>query len=111
MAARNRIYNARSAGQHLGYIEGDKAFDLFGRPCASFNSDTGLLRDPERNLVLGYITLTGAFVGSTWIAEELFSKPGPVPSAQRNPEDPKDHYSGGSIHRLELSDLRDVDAP
>ena len=112
MAARNRIYNARSAGQHLGYIEGDKAFDLFGRPCASYNSDTGLLRDPERkNIILGYITLTGAFVGSTWIAEELFRNQVRILRRRATPEEPKDRYSGGSIHRLERGDPWAVDAP
>ena len=60
------------AGQKIGYFEGDQAFDLFARPCATYDRDTGLLRNPNTQAIVGYVTLKGNFVGSSWIAEELF---------------------------------------
>ena len=78
MAERRPIYRAQTAGQQIGYIEDDEAFDLFDRPCAIYDSYTGLLRDPENNAVVGYVSLADIFVGSSWMAQELFSKIGPV---------------------------------
>jgi hypothetical protein len=77
MAERRPIYSARAAGQQIGYIDDDEAFDLFDRPCAIYDSDTGLLRDPKHNAVMGYVSLAGIFVGSFKMAQELFSKPDP----------------------------------
>ena len=68
------------AGQQVGYIEDDEAFDLFDRPCAIYNSNTGLLRNPKNNAVVGYVSLADIFVGSSWMAQELFFKTGPVTS-------------------------------
>ena len=75
MAERRPIYSAQTAGQQIGYIEDDEAFDLFDRPCAIYDSNTGLLRDPKNNAVVGYVSLADIFVGSSWMAQELFSKP------------------------------------
>ena len=44
----------------------------FGRPCAMYNLDTGLLHDPNSETPVGYVSLTNIFVGSSWIAEQLF---------------------------------------
>jgi len=78
MAERRPIYRAQTAGQQIGYIEDDEAFDLFDRPCAIYDSNTGLLRNPKNNAVVGYVSLADIFVGSSWMAQELFSKIGPV---------------------------------
>ena len=78
MAERRPIYCVQTAGQQIGYIEGDEAFDLFDRPCAIYDSNTGLLRNPKNNAVVGYVSLADIFVGSSWMAQELFSKIGPV---------------------------------
>jgi hypothetical protein len=48
MAERRPIYCVQTAGQQIGYIEGDEAFDLFDRPCAIYDSNTGLLRNPKK---------------------------------------------------------------
>ena len=79
MAERRPIYSAQTAGQQIGYIEGNEAFDLFNRPCAIYDSGTSLLRDPKHNAVVGYVSLADIFVGSSSMARELFSKTGPVP--------------------------------
>ena len=80
MAERRPIYSAQAVGQQIGYIEDDEAFDLFDRPCAIYNSNTGLLRNPKNNAVVGYVSLADIFVGSSWMAQELFFKTGPVTS-------------------------------
>jgi len=53
MAERRPIYSARATGQQIGYIEDDEAFDLFERPCATYEGETGLLRDPKKKAVVG----------------------------------------------------------
>jgi hypothetical protein len=78
MAERRPIYSAQAASQQIGYIEDDEAFDLFDRACAVYESNTGLLRDPNNNAVVGYVSLTDMFVGSSWMAQELFSKTEPI---------------------------------
>jgi hypothetical protein len=55
MTERHPIYSAQAAGQQIGYIEDDEAFDLFDRPCAIYDSNTSLLRDPKNNAVVGYV--------------------------------------------------------
>jgi hypothetical protein len=86
MAERRSVYSAQATRQQIGYIEDDEAFDLFDRPCAIYDGDTGLLRDPKHNVVVGYVSPANIFVGSARMAQELFSKPGPVlPPA--SPED------------------------
>jgi len=39
---------------------------------------TGLLRDAKNNAVVGLVLLADIFVGSSWMAQEVFSKPGPL---------------------------------
>jgi hypothetical protein len=79
MAERRPAYSAQATRQQIGYIEDDEAFDLLDRPCAIYNGDTGLLRDPKLNVVVGYVSLANIFVGSARMGQELFLKPGPVP--------------------------------
>ena len=74
MAERRPVYSAQATRQQIGYIEDDEAFDLFDRPCAIYDGDTGLLRDPKHNVVVGYVSLADIFVGSSWMAQELFFK-------------------------------------
>jgi hypothetical protein len=78
MTERRPIYSGQATGQPIGYIEDDQAFDLFDRPCATYEGDTGLLRDPKNQVVVGYVSLSYIFVGSSWMAQELFCKPGPI---------------------------------
>jgi hypothetical protein len=92
MAERRPIYSAQVASQQIGYIEDDEAFDLFDRACAVYESNTGLLRDPKNNAVVGYLSLTDMFVGSSWMALELFSKTGPI-APRESLEDLEDEHS------------------
>ena len=75
MRERRPITSVKRADQKIGYIEGDQAFDLFARPCASYDHATGLLRDLNTQMIVGYVSLKGSFVGSSLVAEELFQAP------------------------------------
>src|SRR5262249_8765486 len=72
---RRPITSVKRADQKIGYTEGDQAFDLFARPCASYDHATGLLRDLNTQMIVGYVSLKGSFVGSSLVAEELFPTP------------------------------------
>ena len=78
MTERRPIYSGQATGQPIGYIEDDQAFDLFDRPCATYEGNTGLLRDLKNKAVVGYVSLSDIFVGSSLMAQELFSKTGPI---------------------------------
>jgi hypothetical protein len=107
MAERSPIYSAKTGRQQIGYIEDDEAFDLFGRACAIYDSGTGLLRDPNNNLILGYISLTNIFVGASGAAEQLF------PKAVRSlpPQEGRDDQACDARGSwLEHVDAEDVDA-
>ena len=75
MRERRPITSVKRADQKIGYIEGDRAFDLLARPCASYDHATGLLRDLNTQMIVGYVSLKGSFVGSSLVAEELFPTP------------------------------------
>jgi hypothetical protein len=75
MSERRPIFSVKHAGQKIGHIEGDQAFDLFARPCARYDQATGLLRNLSSQLIVGYVSLKGSFVGSSFLAEELFPAP------------------------------------
>jgi hypothetical protein len=109
MAERRPIYSAQAAGQQIGYIEDDEAFDLFDRPCAIYDSDTGLLRDPQHNAVVGYVSLADIFVGSSKMAQELFFKTGPVPP-QASLEGLEDEDSDAPVCGVEDGNVENVDA-
>jgi hypothetical protein len=96
MAERHPIYSAQAVGQQIGYIEDDEAFDLFDRACAAYESNTGLLRDPKHKAVVGYVSLTDIFVGSSWMAQQLFFKAESVTS-QVSPEEPGDDDSNAAV--------------
>ena len=57
MAGRSSIFSGKNIEQEIGYIEGGQAFDLFERPRATYDRDTGLLRDPNTLAIIGYVTL------------------------------------------------------
>jgi hypothetical protein len=75
MGERRPIYSIKCADQKIGYIEGDRAFDLFARPCASYDHAWGLLRNLNTQMIVGYVSLKGSFVGPSSAAEELFPAP------------------------------------
>jgi len=108
MSERSPIYSAQAARRQIGYIEGDKAFDLFGRPCAIYEGDSGLLRSPKHNAVVGYVSLANIFVGLSWMAEELFPKTGPVPPPQGSLEDIDDRDFNSPVRSVEDGDAQDV---
>jgi hypothetical protein len=108
MAERRPIYSAQATGQQIGYIEDDEAFDLLDRPCAIYDSNTGLLRNPKNNAVVGYVTLADIFVGSSWMAQELFSKTGPV-TPQANLEEQGDEDSEAAVCGAEDGNAQNVD--
>jgi hypothetical protein len=85
MRERRPITSVKRADQKIGYTEGDQAFDLFARPCASYDHATGLLRDLNTQMIVGYVSLKGSFVGSSLVAEELF------PTPLQNGGEPLDH--------------------
>ena len=109
MAERRPIYSARAIGQQIGYIEDDEAFDLFDRPCATYEGETGLLRDPKNKAVVGYVSLSDIFVGSSWMAQELFSKDGPV-APQTSIEDLEDEDSDRLVCGVEEGSAENLDA-
>jgi hypothetical protein len=73
MSDRSLIFNAK--GTQIGYIEGDRAFDLTGRERCDYARATGNLSELNGGKIVDYISLDGTFVGLSWISEELFGKP------------------------------------
>jgi hypothetical protein len=72
MSGRSPIFSAKHVGQQIGYIEDDQAFDLFARRRATYDCETGLLRDLTTQATVGYVTLKGIFVGASRSMGELF---------------------------------------
>ena len=81
MAERSPIVSGKIDHQKIGYIEGAAAFDLLGNKRCEYNPSTGNLLELGSGRTIGHVSLAGYFVGSSWIAEELF----PQPSAQNSP--------------------------
>jgi hypothetical protein len=73
MSERSLIFNAK--GAQIGYIEGDRAFDLIGRKRCKYARATGNLSELNSEKIVGYVSLDGTFVGLSWISDELFGKP------------------------------------
>ena len=69
---RSPIYSAKHRSLKIGYIEGGKAFDLSGNKCCNYNPKTGNLLEFDSGKVIGHVSLASFFVGSSWIADELF---------------------------------------
>jgi hypothetical protein len=109
MAERRPIYSAQVAGQQVGYIEDDEVFDLFDRPCAIYDNNTGLLRDPKNNAVVGYVSLADIFVGASWVTQELFFQTGPV-TPQASVEEVEDEVSEVPVWGAEDGNAENVDA-
>jgi hypothetical protein len=74
MAERSPIFSTKSDGPQIGYVEGNEAFDMFGRKRCNYSAATGNLSDPDSGKIVGHLSLAGKFVGSTWIADKLFSR-------------------------------------
>ena len=72
MATRRPIFGVRSANYQIGYVEGNKAFDMLGLARANYDERSGLLHDRADDRVLGYISLRNLFVGVKLVGEELF---------------------------------------
>jgi len=73
MSDRSPIFNGK--GAQIGYLEGDRAFDLSGRERCSYSPSTGNLSELSDKRIVGYIALDGTFVGLTSISDQLFGKP------------------------------------
>jgi hypothetical protein len=72
MVERSPIYSAKHRSLKIGYIEGSKAFDLSGNKRCNYNPKTGNLLEFDSGKVIGHVSLASFFVGSSWIADELF---------------------------------------
>jgi hypothetical protein len=74
MAERSAIFSKNGGRPQIGYIEGNKAFDLLGRERCSFNAASGNLCDFNTGKIVGHVSLEGQFVGASWLADELFGR-------------------------------------
>ena len=75
MAERRPIFSAKDHCAQIGYVEADEAFDLSGRLRCTYNAATGNLHDTTGKII-GHVSLAGHFVGSRWMADELFGTSG-----------------------------------
>ena len=87
MAERSAIFSKNGGRPQIGYIEGNKAFDLLGRERCSFNAASGNLCDFDTGKIVGHVSLEGQFVGASWLADELFGRR----------DDGKDHANVHSV--------------
>ena len=72
MAKGRPILSGKIDHQKIGYIEGTEAFDSLGNKRCKYNPSTGNLLELDSGRTIGHVSLAGYFVGSSWIAEELF---------------------------------------
>ena len=72
MADLSPIFSAKIDHQKIGYIGGTEAFDLLGNKRCNYNPSTGNLLELDSGRTIGHVSLAGYFVGSSWIAGELF---------------------------------------
>jgi hypothetical protein len=72
MIKRSPIYSAKHRSLKIGYTEGAEAFDLSGNKSCNYNQKTGNLLDFHSGKIIGHVSLANFFVGSSWIADELF---------------------------------------
>jgi hypothetical protein len=83
MAERRPVFSTKDHRAQIGYVEADEAFDLSGRLRCTYNAATGNLHDTNTGKIVGHVSLAGNFVGSSWMAHELFgtsSNPTIVPN-------------------------------
>ena len=85
MAEGSLILIGKIDHQKIGYIEGTEAFDSFGNKRCKYNPSTGNLLELDTGRTIGHVSLAGYFVGSSWIAEELFPHLLPRIRQQRHP--------------------------
>jgi hypothetical protein len=76
MAERSPIFSTKIDNQKIGYFGGWEAFDLLGNKRCNYNPGTGNLLELGSGRTIGHVSLAGYFVGSSWIADELFPQPG-----------------------------------
>ena len=72
MAEHSPIFSAKIDRKKIGYIKDGEAFDLLGCKRCNYNSNTGNLVELDSGRTVGHVSLAGYFVGSSWIADELF---------------------------------------
>ena len=83
MAERRPVFSTKDHRAQFGYVEADEAFDLSGRLRCTYNAATGNLHDTITGKIVGHVSLAGNFVGSSWMAHDLFgtsSNPTIVPN-------------------------------
>jgi hypothetical protein len=78
MAERKPIFLHKRSRPQIGYIEGDEVFDLSGNRRCIYNAANGNLSDFDTGKLVGHISLQGFFVGTSWIADELFGQHAPA---------------------------------
>ena len=88
MAERSPIFSAKIDNQKIGYIEGAEAFDLLGDKRCTYNPSTGNLLELDSGRTIGHVSLAGYFVGSSWLADELFPQPAAKDSPTTLPDKP-----------------------
>jgi hypothetical protein len=97
MAEGSPIFSAKINNQRIGYIEGREAFDLLGNKRCNYNPNTGNLLELESGRTIGHVSLAGYFVGSSWIADELFPQLVAKNSPTTSPDKPGTADSTGLV--------------
>jgi hypothetical protein len=96
MAEPSPIFSAK-IDQKIGYIGGTEAFDLLGNKRCNYNPSTGNLLELDSGRTIGHVSLTGYFVGSSWLADELFPQPAAKDSPTTLPDKPGPADSTGLV--------------
>lgn len=118
MAERSAIFSKNAGHPQIGYIEGNKAFDLLGRERCSFNAASGNLCDFDTGKIVGHVSLEGQFVGASWLSDELFGRRDDSEdhaNVRSVAEAPSHYLSGGdgeaAAARLELPPISIIGDP
>jgi hypothetical protein len=99
MVERSPIYSAKHRSLKIGYIEASEAFDLSGNKRCNYNPKTGNLLEFDSGKVIGHVSLASFFVGSSWIADELFLQFG----TNASPSTPASEIAAGGLTETLLS--------
>ena len=97
MAERSPIFSAKIDHRKIGYIKGREAFDLLGCKRCNYNPNTGNLLELDSGRTIGHVSLAGYFVGSSWIAGELFPQLVAKNSPTTSPDQPGTADSTGLV--------------
>jgi hypothetical protein len=100
MVERSPIYSAKHRSLKIGYLEEGKAFDLSGNERCDYNPKTGNLLEFDSGKVIGHVSLASFFVGSSWIADELFRQL----DTNASPSTPASKIAAGGLTETLLSD-------